>query len=421
MSSSLMGWNTLPHEIQVLVLNKASSTLCHGEYGNLKTISKYLLVCQFWNVEIRRLLVQYHSVKCLLTFASEPVAFKAIQRHIALDPPLERDEDAYEIDDARFELIYELHELLEDAIHRGYISCMKLLLENGASWHGGVVRGKTVYHLAVASGKQNRTEMLRLLDFYFYDELEMEDHERALTPLALAIATNDLIAVEQLILLGAEVRRAMIWDAFDGPLTHAINSNNVTLLKLLLASGEDPNVENATVDFHPTMLTLALRENKEDMIKLLLDSGSRVNTPEKMIQPLAVAVDRCSLDTIKDLINRGADVNFLHEFERTPLCLAVFRRDLSIIQLLLDHDAEVTQAVCREARRRSCHRVTTLLLERFVKKEEASLNFTLGRNKRLIWFHPISPGPQKIVKSLLEAGADISALGNIQQLIYDGI
>ncbi|KLJ05479.1 hypothetical protein EMPG_11058 [Blastomyces silverae] len=406
-------WNTLSHEIQVLILSKLVPTFCDGVYVDLKDISQYLLVCQLWNIEIGRLLVQFHSAKCLLNSATEPIALKAIQRQIAKWQPTDKDDKRVNSAvDSKTEFTYALHNLLGVAIGRGYMSCIKVLLENGAHQHGSLVGATTVYHATVYSGKPNRAEMLQLLNAHFLGGLDEKGDDSWMTPLALAIRSNDLISVEQLILLGARVPSAFFYDVVQGPFAHAINSNNITLLKLLLASGEDPDEEDAKGYRFPSKLALALSKNNEDMIELLLDSGSPINPPKKFVQPLDVAVECSSLDRIKDLINRGAKVNYANEFGRTLLSLAVSCRDLPIIQLLLDHGAEITPRACQEALKRGCRHVATLLLKHLVRE---------GRTlkKKFAWVPPVSL--KGAMELLLEAGADQSVVGNIQQLHYDGI
>ncbi|EQL38526.1 ankyrin repeat protein, variant [Blastomyces gilchristii SLH14081] len=417
MLSALMesNWNTLPHEIQVLILSKLLPTFCNGLFESLKGISQYLLVCRLWNVEIGRLLVKYHSAECLLSSATESIALKSIQCQIAEWQSTNKDDEhVNRAVDSRFEFTYGLHKLLGVAIVRGYMSCINVLLENGAHQHGSKLVMSTVYHYAVTSGKPNRAEMLQLLNAHFLGGLDEEDDEDLMTPLAQAIFSNDLISVEQLILLGARVSQAIIRDFRKGAFAYAIDSNNITLLKLLLASGEDPDEEDANSHSSPSKLALALSNDNEDIIELLLDSGSPVNTPERVVQPLAVAVECCSLDRIKDLIDRGAKVNYADRSGRTPLSRAVSCRDLPIIQLLFDHGAEITPEACQEAPQRGCPHVATLLLEHLAR-EERTLKIQLG------WHPPFSIGVKGAMELLLKAGADRSVLRNIQRPQYDGI
>ncbi|PGH03268.1 hypothetical protein GX51_04138 [Blastomyces parvus] len=417
-------WNTLPHEIQALILSKVLPTFCEDFCQSVEGTNRYLLVCQLWNVEIGRLLVQYHSAECLINCSTESIALKAVQGQIARGQPTDKDDGCVDSAvDSKAEFIDGLHHLLQAAVVRGYMSCIKVLLENGAHQRGNRPGIRILYHLAVSSRNPNRAEMLRLLDAHHVDGLDATD-QYGTSPLGLAIISNDLISVEQLILLGAQVSRTIILGPQRGPFAYTVASNNITMMKLLLASGEDPAAEyeyESAFFCNLSTLGLALSNNYEGMIQLLLDSGLPVNTPERPIQPLAAAVPLCSLDRIKDLIDRGAKVNYPDFDQGTPLSRAVRCRDLPIIQLLLDHGAEITLVVCEEALQRYCPHVATLLLKHLVRKERTRMNCALGRNKQLVWLPPSSPDVKDAVEMLLKAGADQGVLGNIQQLHDDAI
>ncbi|OJD11821.1 hypothetical protein ACJ73_09462 [Blastomyces percursus] len=187
--------------------------------------------------------------------------------------------------------------------------------------------------LQVYSGKLNRAEVLQLFGAHFSGGLDEEDDEDFMTALALAIFSNDLISVEQLILLGARVSQAIIYDIMQGPFTHAIDSNNITLMKLLRVSGEDPDEGDANAHSSPTTLALALSK-----------------------------------------ISGG-----------TPLSRAASCRDIPIIQLLFGDGAEIIPKARHEAPQKGCPHVATHLLKH-PAREERTLQ------KQLAWHPPFSIG-----------------------------
>ncbi|KAG5288678.1 hypothetical protein I7I50_02022 [Histoplasma capsulatum G186AR] len=332
---------------------------------------------------------------------------------------MESDENMKKLDKAdiktslvfyEYMVTYNLHELLYEAVNQGYISCIKLLLENNARLYGHFVHNVRLYILAAKQESTReeifREEIFKLLDDAHCFGIHHEDCEYRQTPLAHAIESNDLISVEKLLLLGISPLQARIWPNMEGAFAYAIISNKITLMKLLLASGAHPDDEDYDDADRPTALVLASESNNEDMIKLLLGVRSSVNCSLKRLQPIYAAVRSCSLNIIRGLINRGARINHADEARQTALGEAVSSRDISIIELLLAYGAEVTFGVSVRAKSRGCSRIATLLLEDFVEEEEASLKFTLGPNNQLVWSDMMSRRRRETIEMLLEAGAD---------------
>ncbi|EGC45765.1 predicted protein [Histoplasma capsulatum var. duboisii H88] len=361
-----------------------------------KLLADVNLVCRNWDVEIRRLLVKFHSVNCLFRFSIESIALQALDRHIApFRALMESDENMKKLDKAdiktslvfyEYMVTYNLHELLYEASTKGIYPAL--------------------YIRAAKQEEPTREEIFKLLDDAHCFGIHHEDCEYRQTLLAHAIESNDLISVERLLLLGISSLQARIWPNMEGAFAYAIISNNITLMKLLLASGAHPEDEDYDDADRPTALVLALESNNEDMIKLLLKGGSLVNCSLKRLQPICAAVRSCSLNIIEGLINRGARINRADEARQTALGEAVSSRDLSIIQLLLDHGAEIAFGVSVRAKSKGWSRIATLLLEHFVEQERASLNFTLGPNNQLVWSDMMSRRRRETIEMLLEAGAD---------------
>jgi ankyrin repeat protein len=59
--------------------------------------------------------------------------------------------------------------------------------------------------------------------------------------------------------------------------------------------------------------------------------------------PLHHAVFSGSVDTVRWILQAGADVNAVNDWFGTPLCLAAIRKDLVITELLIEHHADSNQ------------------------------------------------------------------------------
>lgn len=93
-----------------------------------------------------------------------------------------------------------------------------------------------------------------------------------------------------------------------------------------------------------TAYELAVDGNIQEL-KRLLDEGLDVNKPYEPYDGATLifgAVDGESSETIKFLIERGADVNFKDHSENTPLIHAVNQGQDQIVAFLLDHGARVS-------------------------------------------------------------------------------
>src|SRR5262245_48944491 len=93
----------------------------------------------------------------------------------------------------------------------------------------------------------------------------------------------------------------------------------------------------------PDKLYSAIRDNDLRQLKSLLDEGAGANeTGPDGITPLMVAAEIGSLDAMKMLIDRRADVNARNTYGSTALMWSV--TDPKKVRLLLDHGADVNVA-----------------------------------------------------------------------------
>ena len=80
-----------------------------------------------------------------------------------------------------------------------------------------------------------------------------------------------------------------------------------------------------------------------ETVRLLVDHGADVNALDcSLSTPLHLASLQGVLDAVQILIKHGADVNARNETNFTPLHGASLLGDVQIVQLLIDHGADVT-------------------------------------------------------------------------------
>lgn len=126
------------------------------------------------------------------------------------------------------------------------------------------------------------------------------------TALLWAAEANNLELVRVLIEAGANVTAANVAGA--SPLLLASQNGNAELLKLLLDNGADANT--SLTRSGDTALMMAARTGKVDAVGVLLDAGADVNAQETWggTSPLMWALQEGHTETVRLLLERGADI-----------------------------------------------------------------------------------------------------------------
>ena len=107
---------------------------------------------------------------------------------------------------------------------------------------------------------------------------------------------------------------------------------------MLLAASVDPNI-GAT--YFGTPLVLASSKSAcTEIVRVLLEGGAKVNESETGFTPLHAAAFTGSLETVKLLVSRGANVNARNSAKQTPLALAKKRTSEEIQKYLIAHGAK---------------------------------------------------------------------------------
>lgn len=93
-----------------------------------------------------------------------------------------------------------------------------------------------------------------------------------------------------------------------------------------------------------TLLTsIADYDNSLNEIKLLIEKGADVNNVTAYEQtPLSNAISINNLDNIKCLVENGADVNYCDKFFETPLSKAIIFCNVNVVKYLIEHGANTT-------------------------------------------------------------------------------
>jgi len=195
----------------------------------------------------------------------------------------------------------------------------------------------------------------------------------------------------------------------------AVALRDIALLKALIIRGGDINFAPHN---GPTPLQLAIITDDHGISRYLLDSGADVNGPTYGDQwavqsTLTLAVYRMKFDFIKDMLAKGAKVNYKPHRACAALPLAVYYNRIEVVDLLLDHGADLnitgflphlsmsSTALCHAASK-GYLKIAQLLLDR-----GADVNLTAGSSSRTTALGLAASNRQlDMVQLLINNGAD---------------
>jgi ankyrin repeat protein len=156
-----------------------------------------------------------------------------------------------------------------------------------------------------------------------------------------AIDNNNIELIKYLIEKGADVNARSSFGR-STPVFGAVLRNNKEIAEFLYKSGADINAKN-DAGVSPVFITVGNEKDKEikkqrfEMLQYLVSIGADINAADNYGNtPLTKACDIRDFDTIKFLIENGADVN-----REEVLPYSVQRNGIEILSYLVEHGADV--------------------------------------------------------------------------------
>ena len=119
------------------------------------------------------------------------------------------------------------------------------------------------------------------------------------------------------------------------PLHSAIFRDHPDVARMLIRHGADVNMQ-AGSDDNATPMDIAVRKGLHDTVELLIESGADIPFPD-----IHFAAFQGDVSKIKDLIQRGANVDEKDRRGKTPLFFAVCGGQREIVEFLLSNAADV--------------------------------------------------------------------------------
>ena len=218
------------------------------------------------------------------------------------------------------------------------------------------------------------------------------DPNAALTPagdtaLMLAARTGRADAIRALLESGANVNATETWGGTT-PLMWAVSGGHTDAARLLIAAGADVNAQSYYV-------AAANGRGFEGRTPVANRTESKVEEfASGWLTPLMFAAREGHLGLARILVAAGADVDTVGGDGKTALALAIFNGNYEVASFLVDNKADVNKA--------DAQRFTPLFWAVDRRNMETAPNFP--------W--RVTADPMPLIRKLLDAGADPSALVN---------
>ena len=304
------------------------------------------------------------------------------------------------------------------AIQKGFKSIVELLLDNGAdieyadSWYARPL------HVAVGYGNLDLLEFLLGRGADINSEGGIERIYQRGGALQSAANSGHLPIVRFLVQHGADLE--MYGRSQRNALQYAASGGHILIIKELLAAGGNVNSRGKL----GSVLYCAVNDNQPDTVRLLLESGADVNevteTQEGNIsprpKPLLQASKNGNLRVVKILLDAGADPNVssaLWSNSELPLHAAAKVGCIDILQVLLEHGANVNAqaedgfSAIHFAAYSGHHDALQFLLVDYHANPKVTLF-----NGSLALHTAASQGYPQCIEVCLDAGLDVSSQNN---------
>lgn len=229
------------------------------------------------------------------------------------------------------------------AVMAGNKAMTQFLIDHGADVNFQNPLGYTPLHSASQKGFQAVTKTLLVN----HAEVNIKDNSGA-TPLFSAVQNGQLKIAQMLLAAGAKVNLKDNWDRTV--LNYAIAGESPEIMKALLQAGANLNTEDNS---GRTPLSYAAEQGNPAVVKMLVEAKADPNGG-KLDMPLLVAIHKGDTNSAQLLLRAGANPNARgkvtwevnygnvghNDAQVTPLFLAVYSKNLPMVQMLLQFKAD---------------------------------------------------------------------------------
>jgi len=221
------------------------------------------------------------------------------------------------------------YDTLMEWVRWGEYEIVEGLLHSGISPNPTSLRTK---HPLQIAAKEGNWSMLTLLLQHGADPNHVLTYDTI--PFAQAVATADAEIIQLFLDYGANVHHKNYWHS--SAMNEAAREGNVEVLDMLYTAGAkvDPNPAGTSP------LYLAVMKKQKEAVIWLLSKGADPNiVTTQMRSPLVVAIDEKSPELARILLDAGANVNHIYKGQ-SLLVIATVKGQLDTVKLLLEFGAD---------------------------------------------------------------------------------
>jgi len=121
----------------------------------------------------------------------------------------------------------------------------------------------------------------------------------------------------------------------------AVKGGELDAVRLFVKSGMSPDTKIKLGNYNVPALFFALEHKNEDIARLLVNLGAKMNLSVAGVTVLMKTVEKGEVQTLRLMIEKGADVNRSGENGITPLMVAIEKGNDGAIWLLLNSNAKI--------------------------------------------------------------------------------
>jgi ankyrin repeat protein len=299
---------------------------------------------------------------------------------------------------SRFDIdrTYEILSSLQAAAYAGKVEIIKILVDHGAEVNLLASDSGSALHIAASCGHNDVVEAL--LDACADINLPCKGEG---TPLHSA-AGNEQNSTA-LFLLQRHADPTKGWSPnWGSALSTACMKCNFEVVKAIVEAGADHT--------DPSALNNASKRADLDTMKFLIERGANVNASVGMYgSPFQASIQSRSVEAFELMIENGADVNIKGGYSGSALGQAVFSRNIHAINRLLDLGVQGDDISLLESIDRKLPDIAKALLERGANPNAETLDRYKDHGNALQF--AITEGRDDIAIILLDHGADVNIVG----------
>jgi ankyrin repeat protein len=218
---------------------------------------------------------------------------------------------------------------IEEAVKQNDVDFIRQELDNGLDINDKTLYGgSTMLKMASYQGKTDIVKLLveRGVDINFTYNLEYDN-----SALTLATEKSHKDIVKLLIENGADINYQNWHHA--SALYFAVKNGDIHIVNYLLEHGADINIK---IYQNENILTQAIKNGHNEIIKLLLEKGS-----EFMLFNFDTAVEKCSIEVIELLIDKGGDIHQCDYKNTSVLAIAVEKEDIELVKFFIQKGVSI--------------------------------------------------------------------------------